>query len=246
MDDEQHIRAALAGVRNRIAEIAQACGRDPAEVSLLLATKTVPADRVLVAMRAGGTLIGENRVQELVAKADALAAVPHEAHVIGHLQRNKVNQALRHADAIQSVDSRELADAIADRVPAGRAPFDVFVQVNTSGEESKFGATPGDAAALAAYVGARPELRLRGFMTIGLFSTDAPAVRASYRRLREIRDAVLAAGAPGTEHARELSMGMSGDLDLAIAEGATMVRVGTAIFGTRPTPDSYYWPPSTT
>ncbi len=244
MDDEQEVRARLAAVRDRIAEVSLACGRDPAEVALLLATKTVPAERILPAIRAGGTLIGENRVQELVAKADALSTLPHETHLIGHLQRNKVNQALRVADCIQSVDSRELADAIADRVPPQRRPLDVFVQVNTSGEESKFGCTPADATALTAYVAARPELRLRGFMTIGLFSDDHPAVRASYRRLREVRDKVAASGAPGTERARELSMGMSGDLHLAIPEGATMVRVGTAVFGTRPTSDSYYWPPS--
>lgn len=244
MEDEHEVRARLAAVRERIAEVAYACGRDPAEIALLLATKTVPAERILPAIRAGGTLIGENRVQELVAKAEALSVVPHETHLIGHLQRNKVNQALRVADCIQSVDSRELADAIAARVAPQRRRLEVFVQVNTSGEESKFGCTPADAQSLAAYVGSRTELVLRGFMTIGLFSDDQPAVRASYRRLREVRDEVLASAAPGTERARELSMGMSGDLHLAIPEGATMVRVGTAVFGTRPTSDSYYWPPT--
>ncbi len=241
---ESSILEALTDVRERIGRAARSCGRDPADVTLLLATKTVPAERILVALRAGYDLIGENRAQELVEKADALAVVPHEAHFIGHLQKNKINQVLRHASCIQSIDSTDLADQVAKRVPAERAPLDVFVQVNTSGEESKYGVAPPGALDLVAHVGAAPQLRLRGLMTIGLFSADEAAVRASYRRLREIRDAVLSAEIAGAQAAYELSMGMSGDLDLAITEGATMVRVGTAVFGRRPTSDAYYWPPA--
>jgi pyridoxal phosphate enzyme (YggS family) len=238
------ILAALASVRERIGIAARESGREPADVRLLLATKTVPAERILVALRAGYTLIGENRVQELTEKADGLAAVPHEAHFIGHLQKNKINQVLRHASCVQSIDSVELAEQVAARVPEDRAPLEVLVQVNTSAEESKYGCDPTEALSLSRHVGSLQQLRLRGFMTIGLFSDDMVAVRASYRRLREVRDDVLATAAPGTTDAHELSMGMSGDLELAIAEGATMVRVGTAVFGVRPTSDAYYWPAS--
>lgn len=235
------ILANLARVNERIEAAASGATQ---RVSLLLATKTVPARRILVALRAGSTLIGENRVQELTEKAAELAAVPHEAHFIGHLQKNKINQVLRHASCIQSVDSVVVADQIVARLEPGRGPLDVFVQVNTSGETSKYGCAPQDAEGLVQHIGAQPALHLRGFMTIGLFSDDLPAVAASYRRLRELRDTVQAAQVAGAADAVELSMGMSGDLEVAVAEGATMVRVGTAVFGHRPTPDSYYWPDS--
>jgi hypothetical protein len=235
------ILARLAQVRQRISTAAASAGAQQ-HVDLLLATKTVPATRILVALRAGYTIIGENRVQELVEKSEDLAAVGHDAHFIGHLQKNKINQALRHATCIQSVDCVELADQIVARRPASSEPFDVFVQVNTSGEQSKYGCAPGEALPLAQHIGTLSALRLRGFMTIGLFSDDLPAVAASYRRLRETRDAILAAQLPGTGDARELSMGMSGDLEVAVAEGATMIRVGTAVFGSRTTPDLPYWP----
>lgn len=240
-DGAAAILANLAHVRQRIATAAATTATQP-HVDLLLATKTVPVNRILVALRAGCTLIGENRVQELVEKADGLAGVPHEAHFIGHLQKNKINQVLRQATCIQSVDSVAMADQIVTRLPTPGEPFDVFVQVNTSGEDSKYGCTPEEAFPLAQHIGTLPALHLRGFMTIGLFSEDLPAVAASYRRLRQTRDAIHAAQIPGTGDAQELSMGMSGDLELAVAEGATMIRVGTAVFGNRATPDSYYWP----
>lgn len=235
------ILANLSHVRERIAAAGAASGAEQ-EVSLLLATKTVPAERILVALRAGCTLIGENRVQELAEKADELAVVPHESHFIGHLQKNKINQVLRHATCIQSVDSVEVADQIAARVPLDRAPLDIFVQVNTSGESSKYGCATEEALPLVRHIATLPVLHVRGFMTIGLFSDDLPAVALSYRRLREIRDEIAAARVEGAGDAHELSMGMSGDLEVAVAEGATMVRVGTAVFGHRPTPDSFYWP----
>jgi pyridoxal phosphate enzyme (YggS family) len=233
--------ANLAAVRDRVERAAASAGRtDP--VSLLLATKTVPAQRIRVAIGAGARLIGENRVQELAEKAAELADLVHEAHFIGHLQKNKINQVLRYATCIQSLDSVELVDQVAARIAPGSDPLDVFVQVNTSGEASKYGCDPGAALDLARHVGTVRSMHLRGFMTIGLLSDDQPAVAVSYRRLREVRDAVAEAQFEGAEDAHELSMGMSGDLEVAIAEGATMVRVGTAVFGTRPTPDSFYWP----
>ncbi len=193
----EQVLASLREVAQRVAQAAVAAGRDPGEVALLLATKTVPAATILIALRAGYRLIGENRVQELVEKAAELDSVPHEAHFIGHLQKNKINQVVRHATCIQSLDSVELTEQVAARVQPDRAPLDVFVQVNTSGELSKYGCRPPDARAVVERVAASAALRLRGFMTIGLFSEDAAAVRDSYRRLREVRDSIAALGIAG-------------------------------------------------
>ncbi|GAA4714019.1 hypothetical protein APR04_004171 [Promicromonospora umidemergens] len=239
------VAARLTVVRDRIAAAAVAAGRDPGDVRLLVATKTQPPQAVLEALAAGVDLIGENRVQELVAKApavaDRLAAGTLEVHMIGHLQRNKINQVLATATGLETLDSLDLAQAISDRcVRDGRTgdrALDVMVQVNVTGEESKSGIAPDDAGALATSVAALPGLRLTGFMTIGahLDSSAEHRVRAGFARLRAVRDEVLASSAPGTESAGELSMGMTGDLELAIAEGATIVRVGTAVFGPRGT-----------
>lgn len=225
--------AALDAVRARIAAAERSAGRPAGSVRLLLATKTVPAPLVRAAIAAGVDLIGENRVQELVAKGPALAGLPVEVHLIGHLQGNKANAALRWASCVQSVDCLEIAARLATRsADAGRV-LDVLVQVNVSHEPTKFGVPPDAAPDVAAQVAALAGLRLRGFMTIGARSPDAGVVRAGYARLRAVRDAVVASGAPGTADATSLSMGMSGDLEQAIAEGATIVRIGTAVFGAR-------------
>ncbi|PUB24315.1 hypothetical protein C8K30_10961 [Promicromonospora sp. AC04] len=239
----------LAVVRHRIAAAADSAGRDPGDVRLLVATKTQTPDAVLEALAAGVDLIGENRVQELVAKAPTVAgrvaAGALQVHMIGHLQRNKINQVLGTATGLETLDSLDLAQAISGRCVrdgrTGTRALEVMVQVNVTGEASKSGVGPDDAVALATAVAALPGLRLTGFMTIGAHLGPAePAteqtVRAGFARLRAIRDEVLASGAPGTGSATELSMGMTGDLELAIAEGATIVRVGTAVFGPRPVP----------
>ncbi|MBD8063790.1 YggS family pyridoxal phosphate-dependent enzyme [Actinomycetaceae bacterium Sa1BUA1] len=225
----------LAQVRERVAAAARVVGRDPAEVQLLLAVKTLPADRVREAIDAGARLLGHNRAQELVATAPDLAGLPHEMHFIGRLQSNKAGKVVPLVSCVQSVDSLALAERL-DRL-AGREGrrLDVFAQVNTSGEDTKAGAAPQGAVAHALAVAALPHLRLRGLMTIGARSEDVDVVRASYERLATLRDDVVASGAPGTAEARELSMGMSTDLEVAVAAGATMVRVGTAVFGARPT-----------
>ncbi|HTN99472.1 MAG TPA: YggS family pyridoxal phosphate-dependent enzyme [Microthrixaceae bacterium] len=238
MEDEG-LRSRLAEVEERIARAAAISGRSREDVRLLLATKTVPAERIRLALEAGFTLIAENRVQELVEKAPALSNTPHESHFIGNLQRNKVNQILKLVTCVQSVDRISLARAISDRVGPTN-PMDVYVQVNTSGEESKFGVTPDVAIAFANEVDELDGVAVKGFMTIGLFSTDEVPVRRCYEKLRQIRDEVVSD--PSMVGAAELSMGMSGDLEWAIEEGATMVRVGTAVFGKRDTPDSFYWP----
>ena len=238
------IAGRLAVVRDRIAAAATAAGRPPDDVRLLVATKTQTPAAVLAALAEGVDLIGENRVQELVAKAPTVAGRVADGtlqvHMIGHLQRNKINQVLATATGLETLDSLDLARAVSDRcVRDGRTgdrALDVMVQVNVTGEESKSGVDPDRAVALASAVAGLPGLRLTGFMTIGarLGGSVEQRVRAGFVRLRAVRDEVLASDAPGTEAATELSMGMTADLELAIAEGATIVRVGTAVFGPRP------------
>jgi PLP dependent protein len=235
----QDVGAAIARVRARIEAAARGAGREPSEVGLLLAVKTVSAPRIRAAIAAGGTMLGHNRAQELAVTEPELADLPHEVHFIGHLQSNKVNQVLRWVTCVQTVDTVSLAErldrararAIEDGDVAGS--LDVLVQVNTSGEDTKSGVVPSAAADLAGQVASLSALRLRGFMTIGANSTDLGRVRASYDALREVRDAVVGSGHPGTDAAVHLSMGMSGDLEIAVAAGATMVRVGSAVFGAR-------------
>ena len=233
--DPAEVADRLARLRARIAAAESAAGRSPGSVRLLLATKTQDADTIRAAISADDgvphpVLVGENRVQELVAKGPVLQDLGVTTHLIGPLQSNKVNAALRWSSCIESVASLELAERLAGRA----TDLDVFVQVNVSGEPTKHGVAPAEAGALARAVGALGGLRLAGWMTVGANSPDARAVRAGYAVLRELRDEVVRSGAPGTADARELSMGMSGDLELAIAEGATIVRVGSALFGARP------------
>jgi hypothetical protein len=219
----------LRAARSRIDDAASAAGRDPAEVRLLLATKTQPAQRILSALAAGYTLIGENRVQEVTAKAADLSAVAHETHFIGHLQANKINQLLDHIDCLETLDSAELARKLDTRLAARDRTLDVLLQVNVSGEASKSGVRPDEVTALLEAAAECPRLAVRGFMTIGLNSADTGAVRAGFRLLGEIQQEALS----GTPGATELSMGMSGDFTEAIAEGATIVRLGSAVFGPR-------------
>lgn len=238
----------LARVRSRIAAAESAAGRPSGSVRLLLATKTqdaatvraaVLADAAARATTAGSAhpvLLGENRVQELVAKAPDLVDLAPELHVIGPLQSNKVTAALRWATCVQSVDSPALADRLARRCADLDRTLDVLVQVNVSGEPTKHGAAPEHALDVVAAVTAHERLRLRGFMTVGANTADERAVRAGYALLRDLRDRVLGSGDAGTRGAVELSMGMSRDLEVAVAEGATVVRVGTAVFGARPAP----------
>ncbi|WP_426594841.1 YggS family pyridoxal phosphate-dependent enzyme [Cellulomonas sp. McL0617] len=220
----------LTRLRARIAAAESAAGRPPGSVRLLLATKTQDAETVRAALVADAgqpVLVGENRVQELVAKGPLFRDLHVPTHLIGPLQSNKVTAALRWASCIESVASLGLAQRLAARADG----LEVYVQVNVSGEPTKHGVAPAQAVDLAGAVAALDGLRLGGFMTVGANSPDADVVRGGYALLRSIRDEVVAAGVPG---ARELSMGMSGDLELAIAEGATIVRVGSAVFGARP------------
>lgn len=231
----------MGGIRERINTACREAGRDPGEVKLLLATKTVPPERIRVALQAGETLIAENKVQELKEKYEALKDVPHTNHFIGHLQTNKIKDLLRYdVSCLQSLDRWELAEKLHQRLQSENKTLDVLIQVNTSGEESKFGAAPDQVIPLVKQVAQLETLKIKGLMTIGLFSADIEKVRPCFCLLKDIQQQITALKIPGVEM-RELSMGMSGDLETAIAEGATIVRVGTAIFGQRATPDSYYW-----
>jgi PLP dependent protein len=232
---DDQIRQRLARIQSEIDDAAKVSGRAPSQVRLLLATKTQPAERIIEAITAGYPLIGENRVQEVIAKADDLVRVPHETHFIGHLQTNKINQLLGYISCLQTLDSAELARKLQARLAVRDQWLDVLIQVNVSGEASKSGVAPRAAAELLEVVAGLPRLTARGFMTIGLNSPDRSAVRAGYRVLAGLRDRAIADGVPGAELATELSMGMSGDFVDAIAEGATIVRVGSAVFGQRST-----------
>ncbi|NDL57804.1 YggS family pyridoxal phosphate-dependent enzyme [Phytoactinopolyspora mesophila] len=229
---DAQIHANVSALRERIDAACREAGRDAADVDLLLATKQVPADRIRVAIDAGARLIGENKVQELADKDAQLAGTECERHFIGHLQSNKVNHVLRYVTCIQSVDSIGLADRLQRRLDALDQNVDVLVQVNTSGEASKYGVPPEEASALVKEIAKRDRLRVRGLMTIGLPAATPDLIRPSYQSLRVVRDRIRDETG-GSVSAGVLSMGMSRDLDIAIAEGSTMVRVGTAVFGAR-------------
>jgi len=235
------IAAALARVRSAIATACSSCGRSPDTVRLLPVTKTVPAVRVREAVAAGLTEFGENKVQEARAKAEALADLPIVWSVIGHLQTNKAKYVARFASEFQALDSLHVAEALERRLAVERRQLDVLVQVNTSGEDSKFGLSPDDVSRFVRYLPAYSHLRIRGLMTLAIFSSDVVRVRRCFALLRNLRDQ-LRQSAPAGLAFDELSMGMSGDFTVAIEEGATVVRVGQAIFGPRPLPDSHYWP----
>jgi PLP dependent protein len=217
---------------DRIARAALAAGRAPEGVRLVAVSKTQPAGRVRDAWALGQRAFGENYVQEAAAKRQALADLPGmEWRLIGPLQSNKAAQAAEVFDAVESVDRLKIAERLSAARAPGARPLDVLVQVNISGEATKSGATPDDAVTLARRVAALPRLRLRGFMGIAEPTGDLAVQRAQFAVLRRCRDDARAAGLD----VDELSMGMTADLEAAIAEGATEVRLGTALFGARET-----------
>jgi pyridoxal phosphate enzyme (YggS family) len=219
----------LQAVRSRIVKASVAAGRPLGSVSLLAVSKTWPADCVIAAARAGQRAFGENYAQEAATKIHATAGLGLEWHFIGPLQDNKTRLVAELFDWVHSLDRLKTAERLSAQRPAGQPPLQVCVQVNVSGEASKSGCAPGEAGALCAAVVALPNLRLRGLMAIPAASDDMVRQRLPFRRLREIGESIRAAGVP----LDTLSMGMSHDLEAAIAEGATIVRIGTAIFGAR-------------
>jgi hypothetical protein len=228
-------------INQRISKACKKAGRSREEVKLLLATKTVSAERIKLAMDAGCTLIAENKVQELKEKFDDLKEIPHTTHFIGNLQSNKVKEIIRYGvDCLESVDRMSLSEKLHKRLVFEGKTMEVLIQVNTSYEESKFGVRPENAVELVRKVAQFETLKIKGLMTIGLFSAEDEKVRMCFQLLKSIQNQIVAENIPNVEM-KELSMGMSGDLEIAIEEGATIVRVGTAIFGKREFPDSYYW-----
>jgi len=213
----------------RIAGAAVAAGRDPAGVRLLAVSKTWPAESVREAAAAGQRAFGENYVQEGVAKVEALADLGLEWHFIGPLQSNKTRLVANRFAWVHSIDRLKIAERLAEQRDVHLPPLDVCIQVNVSGEASKSGVAPADLPELARAVASLPRLRLRGLMAIPEPTPDVALQRARFASLRMLRDELNAAGL-GLD---TLSMGMSDDLEAAIAEGSTMVRVGTAIFGSR-------------
>jgi hypothetical protein len=197
---------------------------------LLAVSKTQPADAVAALASAGQHVFGENYVQEAASKQDALASLGLEWHLIGHLQSNKAKEAAARFDWVQTVDRERLVQALAKYREPGLSPLNVLIQVNIDDEASKHGCQPDDVGELAALIAAQPVLALRGLMVIPTPHADIEARRPAFRHARELFD-LLAAKYP---QADTLSMGMSDDLEIAVAEGATLVRVGTALFGARP------------
>jgi len=224
----------LQEVKRRIAAACVGAARDANTVTLLAVSKTFPAEAVREAHAAGQRAFGENYVQEALAKIEALAALrPHiEWHLIGPLQSNKTRAVAEQFDWVHSVDRLKIAQRLAEQRPAGLPPLNLCLQVNVSGEASKSGVAPAELPALARAVAALPadKVRLRGLMGIPEANEDPATQRAPHRLLRELLHGLRATGLA----LDTLSMGMSADLEAAVAEGSTLVRVGSAIFGTRP------------
>jgi pyridoxal phosphate enzyme (YggS family) len=228
------IQSRLKCVKNRITEAALACGRDPKAVNLVAVSKTVPVDRVSAAINAGVTDLGENYVQEAREKIEALGRETVSWHFIGHLQSNKAKYAVKLFDLIHSVDSFKLAKELDRRARAVGKVQKVLVQVNISGEATKSGIETEQAVALVRQMARLDNLAICGLMTMPPYFNSPEKARPYFRALRDLRDLILTEAIPNVSMA-ELSMGMTGDFEAAIQEGATLVRIGTAIFGERGT-----------
>ena len=221
----------LAALRQRLAAAARHAGRDVRSITLLAVSKGQPTARLQAALALGLTQFGENYLDEALGKIAALAGTPAQWHFIGRLQGNKTRPVAEHFAWVHGVDRERIAQRLSEQRPPHMPPLNVCVQVNIAGEASKSGVPPEQALALMRAVCALPRLRLRGLMTMLPFDLPEPEQRRHFSALRRLRDAATAAGM----ELDTLSMGMSGDLEAAVAEGATLVRIGTALFGPRPT-----------
>ena len=216
-------------VQKRIADAAVRSGRKPSEVTLLAVTKTFPVEALQEVYDAGLRKFGENRVQEALRKIETL---PQDIrwHLIGQLQNNKINKILGKFVLVHSVDSLHLAQALSGRT--GKTPQDILLEVNTSGEESKSGVSPETAAENAEKISKLPSLHLKGLMTVGPLTGDSQRQREAFKRLKALFDEIKSKNG-SKEDFSVLSMGMSSDFEVAIEEGSTLIRVGTALFGNR-------------
>ena len=226
------IKENLEQVRQNIANAATKAGKKPDDIILVMATKTVEPERIREAIRAGGHIVAENKVQEALKKYEVLKNEDAEWHFIGHLQTNKIKDVLKFADMIHSVDRLSLAEKLDQRLQQEGRSLDILVQVNTSHEESKYGVAPEEALSLVKQTARYDTLKIHGLMTIGLFTKDEVKIRKCFKVLKEINDNIVKEGIDRVDM-KYLSMGMSGDYQIAIEEGANMVRIGTAIFGER-------------
>lgn len=239
VDDFRHN---LAHVRSRIENACHRVGRSAATVRLLPVSKTFDESHIRLAYAAGCRMLGENKVQEAIGKWESMSDLDDlQWSIIGHLQTNKAKQVARFACEFHALDSLKVAEALDRRLQVEGRGLDVFVQVNTSGEDSKYGLNPGAVEAFLRALPAYSSLKVKGLMTLALFSSDEQRVRPCFQMLRKLRDQ-LQQNAPEGIELNELSMGMSGDFEIAVEEGATVVRVGQAIFGARATTDAAYWP----
>ncbi len=221
----------IRNIRENIAEAALKSGRDPSGINLMAVTKTVDDERILEAIEAGVAIMGENYIQEAKRKIETMD-VDVKWHMIGHLQSNKAKYAVRLFDMVHSVDRIGLAAELDKRSAAVERVTDILVEVNVSGEESKSGVRAQEAPALIREIASLGNLSIRGLMTMPPWFDDPEDARPYFVALRELKDKIAAEEIPHVEM-NELSMGMSGDYRVAVEEGATIVRVGTAIFGAR-------------
>lgn len=234
----------IAAVQLRINQACQRAERDPATVRLLPVSKTMDEAHIRLAHAAGCRLLGENKVQEAWTKSQAMADLTElKWSVIGHLQTNKAKLVARFASEFQSLDSLKVAEALERRLQAEGRSLDVYLQVNSSGEASKYGLPPEQVEDFLRQLPSFETLKVKGLMTLAIFADDATRIRHCFIRLRQLRDA-LCQTAPAGYLPEQLSMGMSGDFEIAIEEGANVVRVGQAIFGARTLPDGHFWPES--
>jgi PLP dependent protein len=229
MEPVPTVSSRLQAVKERIARAAHTAGRQPDEITLLVASKTQPPEKVREAWLAGQTIFGENYLQEALAKMPALADLPIEWHFIGPIQSNKTRRITENFSWVHSVDRIKIADRLSKDRPESLPPLQICLQVNVSGEASKSGVAPEEVADLAAHVVRLPRLKLRGLMTVPELTIATALQRSQFHMLRELFDRLKRDG----YELDTLSMGMSEDMDIAIAEGATTVRIGTAILGPR-------------
>ncbi len=231
----------LDSIHTRMAAACQRSGREPSSVRLLPVSKTVSLASIRTAIDAGCRMFGENRVQEAMHKAESIQDPDVKWSVIGHLQTNKARYVARFAHEVQSLDSAKLAQVLDRNLQKQNRQMDVFVQVNSSFEASKYGLSIEETPAFVQSLQEYPNLRFCGLMTLAIFDAEEQEVRACFQRMsrlrEQLRENVLAA-----DVRCDLSMGMSGDFEMAIEEGADVVRVGQALFGARGVPDSHYWP----
>jgi hypothetical protein len=226
------IKENLDLVRERVAAAAAHARRDPAGITIVAVTKTHGPEIVTQAIEAGLADVGENRVQEFLAKAPDVK-LPCRWHLVGHLQTNKVAKVIGRFALVQSVDSFRLAEHLSRSGAAAGVTTDILLEVNTSGEESKFGLPPNEVLSACELIAKLPNLRIRGLMTVGPLASDASAVGAAFANLRRLKEGIDVARIENVsmEH---LSMGMTDDFEIAIAEGSTMIRLGRVLFGERP------------